>query len=222
MNNFWRNNGLSVVVVGLFLLFWAGQSVVGWYDYNEEQRQHREPTVTFAKYLGTGHFMEATFENWESEFLQMGFYVYLTTFLFQKGSSESKDPEKPGEDPVDCEPDPNKKDAPGPVKKGGFLLKLYENSLALTFLALFLFSFAMHAIGGAREYSEEQIQFGQKPVSVWEFMGTSSFWFQSLQNWQSEFLAVAAIVIFTIWLRQKGSPESKPVDAAHAATGSGG
>lgn len=217
MKTFWRNNSLSVVVLLFFLAFWIGQSVVGWHDYNEEQRQHREPQVSFTKYLGTGHFAEATFENWESEFLQMAAYVWLTSFLFQKGSSESKDPEKPEE--VDREPDPKRKGAPAPVKKGGWVLKLYSNSLAVSFLLLFLLSFVLHAVGGAKEYSEQQLQFGQPPVSTCDYLTTSHFWFESLQNWQSEFLAVGAIVIFTIFLRQKGSPESKPVDAAHDETG---
>jgi hypothetical protein len=219
MKKFWHNNGLTIVLLACFLAFWGGQTVVGWHVYNDEQQQHREKTVSLPAYVGTGHWMEATFENWESEFLQMAAYVVLGTALFQKGSAESKDPDK-AED-VDKEPDPNKPDAPGPVKKGGLALTLYRHSLSLAFAALFLLSFALHAIGGAREYSSEQIQFGQQPVSTWEFLGTSEFWFQSLQNWQSEFLAVVSIVVLSIWLRQKGSPESKPVDAPHSQTGSG-
>ena len=219
MKKFWRNNGLTIVLLFFFFLFWGGQTWTGWHHYNEEQEQHREPTIGLMQYVTTGHFVEATFENWESEFLQMAFYVYLTTFLFQKGSAESKDPDK--EEPVDADPDPNKKDAPAAVKKGGFILELYKHSLALAFFLLFLISLGFHAIGGAREYSAQQVQFGQKPVSVWEFVKTSEFWFQSFQNWQSEFLAVASIVVFSIFLRQKGSPESKPTDAPHSQTGNG-
>lgn len=219
MKKFWRNNGLTIALLACFFLFWGGQTVVGWHDYNDDQQDHHEPQISLIHYLDTGHFVEATFENWESEFLQMAMYVWMTSFLFQKGSAESKDPDK--EEESDKEPDPNKPDAPGPVKKGGLILKIYENSLALAFLSLFLFSFIMHAIGGAREYSEEQLQVGQPPVSTPEFMTTSHFWFQSLQNWQSEFLAVAAIVFLTIYLRQKGSPESKPLDAPHSQTGEG-
>lgn len=219
MGRFWRNNGLSIVLLLCFLIFWGLQTIAGWHDYNEEQQQHREPQVSLTTYLGTGHFIEATFENWESEFLQMAAYVFLTTFLFQKGSAESKDPDNPEE--VAKEPGPGQEDAPIPVKQGGLLLTLYSNSLSIAFLSLFLFSFIIHAIGGAKAYSEEQMQFGAQPVTTWEFMQTSRFWFESMQNWQSEFLAVFAIVVLTIFLRQKGSPESKPVDAPHSQTGTG-
>ena len=219
MKKLWRNNGLTIVLLGFFLLFWGAQTVTGWHVYNNDQQQHREEMVSLLTYLGTGHWLEATFENWESEFLQMAAYVVLTSFLFQKGSAESKDPDKDEE--VDKEPDANKPDAPGPVKKGGLILALYRNSLSLSLAVLFLLSFVLHAMGGAREYSEQQIQFGQKPVSTWQFLGTPEFWFQSFQNWQSEFLAVVAIVVLSIWLRQKGSAESKPVDAPHSQTGSG-
>lgn len=219
MKSFWRNNGLSVVLIVCFFLFWGGQTITGWHDYNEGQQQHREPQVALVKYLSTGHFIEGTFENWESEFLQMAAYVFLTTFLFQKGSAESKDPDK--EEEVDKEPDPNQKDAPAPVKQGGLMLTLYNNSLVLAFMGLFLLSFTLHAIGGAMAYSEEQIQFGAPPMTTWEYLQTSRFWFESLQNWQSEFLAVFCIVVFSIYLRQKGSPESKPVDAPHQQTGNG-
>lgn len=219
MKLFWRNNSLSIVLVLCFLFFWGGQTIAGWHDYNAGQEQHREPRVTLIGYLGTGHFIEATFENWESEFLQMAAYVFLTTFLFQKGSVESKDPDKDAE--VDREPDPSREGAPGPVKKGGLALAIYKNSLLLAFLNLFLLSFLLHAVGGAKAYSEEQIQFGAPPVTTWEFMQTSRFWFESMQNWQSEFLAVLSIVVFSIFLRQNGSPESKPVDAPHRQTGNG-
>jgi hypothetical protein len=219
MKRFWRYNSLTVVITFLFLLCWAGQTITGWHEFNGDQQQHNEPTSSLAQYLTTGHFVEATFENWESEFLQMAVYVWFTTFLFQKGSSESKDPDNDEE--VDREPDPNKPDAPGPVKKGGLILKLYQNSLAIAFLILFFISFALHAMGGAVEYSHEQAQFGQPQVTVWQFLTTSEFWFQSLQNWQSEFLSVISIVLLSIWLRQKGSPESKPVDAPHSQTGDG-
>lgn len=219
MKKFLRNNGLSVVLLLCFLAFWGGQTLVGWHDYNEGQQQHREPQITLVKYLSTGHFVEATFENWESEFLQMAAYVFFTTFLFQKGSAESKDPDKDEE--VDLEPDPTRKDAPSPVKQGGVALLLYKNSLVLAFVGLFLLSFVLHAAGGAKAYSEEQIQFGEPAVTFWEYLQTSRFWFESLQNWQSEFLAVFCIVVFTVFLRQKGSPESKPLDAPHHQTGNG-
>ena len=218
---FLRDNGLSIVVLVLFFTFLVGQSVAGWHEFNDEQREHGETTVPFFEYLSGDHFAEATAENWESEFLQMAFYVLLTTFLFQKGSSESK---KIGEkEAVDRDPRraKNKRDSPWPVRKGGWVLRLYENSLTLAFLLLFAGSFIWHAIGGSREYSQEQLAHGDDPVSVIEYLSTSRFWFESFQNWQSEFLALGAMALLSIVLRQRGSPESKPVDAPHNQTGSG-
>lgn len=222
MRRFLRDNGLSLVLFGLFFSsFLVGQSIAGHREYNDDQSEHGRPTITYAEYLGSSHFLEATMENWESEFLQMFFYIILTVFLFQKGSSESKDPDGPNE--VDREPRPDRKDAPGPVRRGGLALRLYENSLSIVFLLLFLGSFYLHAVGGAREYSEEQREHGRggQEISAVEYMGTSRFWFESFQNWQSEFLAIGAMVLLSVWLRQKGSPESKPVDAPHGETGSG-
>ena len=224
MRRFLRENGLSLVLFFLFFTtFLFGQSVAGYHEYNDEQREHRQPVVTYVEYLGTAHFLEATMENFESEFLQMFLYVVLTAFLYQKGSSESKDPDKE-EEPVDRDPrlSKNKKDAPWPVRRGGFVLTLYENSLALTFLLLFLASVFLHAVGGARLYNEDQQAHGlAERVTTFGYMMTARFWFESLQNWQSEFLALAAMVVLSIWLRQRGSPESKPVDAPHSQTGSG-
>ena len=217
--SFWRNNGLSITLLGLFLLCWAGQSVVGAHAYNDQREDQGQPPLSFSEYLRSPHFLEATTENWESEFLQMGFYVVLTVFLYQKGSSESKTLD--GENPQDEDPRKhrNRPGAPWPVRSGGWILKLYESSLALAFLGLFLFSICFHAIGGARLYSEEQVAHGKAAVSTAEYLCTSQFWFESLQNWQSEFLAILSMVVLSIWLRQRGSPESKPVAAPHSSTG---
>jgi hypothetical protein len=214
-----RDNGLSLVMFGLFALFLVGQSITGSAVYNDDQREHGEAAISYAEYLRTGHFVEATFENWESEYLQMGAYVLFTVFLFQRGSSESKDPDKEeavDEDPRQAE---NRQDVPWPVRQGGPVLKVYEYSLSIALLLLFIFSFVLHAIGGAREYSQEQIAHGGQAVSTAEFLRTSEFWFQSFQNWQSEFLAVFSIVALSVFLRQRGSPESKPVASPHAETG---
>lgn len=210
-----RDNGLSIVMFGLFFIFLAAQSFVGLSEYNSDQIEHGKPGVGYLGYLGSGDFVEAVFENWESEFLQMGLYVLLTAFLYQKGSAESKAPNK--ENSVDADPrdSRDRPDAPWPVRKGGLILKLYENSLGLALLALFLLSFALHAIGGASAYSQEQIAHGASSVSVLEYLGTSRFWFESFQNWQSEFLAIGAMVVLSVYLRQRGSPESKPVAAPH-------
>jgi hypothetical protein len=173
--------------------------------------------LSAGQYFGSGHFLEATFENWESEFLQMGLYVLLTVWLRQRGSSESKKLYE--EEEVDAEPDPNKEDAPWPVKQGGWVLALYKNSLCIAFLALFLASVWLHAKGGAEVFSIEQVHDGKAAVSTWEYMTTSRFWFESLQNWQSEFLSIVSVVGLSIFLRQHGSPQSKPVDASHSETG---
>jgi hypothetical protein len=149
----------------------------------------------------------------------MGAYVLLTVWLFQRGSAESKDPdaeEEVDEDPRLHQHDP---DVPGPVRQGGLLLTLYQHSLALALGLLFLLSFVGHALSGTTQYNEEQRTHGQPPVSVLQYVGTSRFWFESFQNWQSEFLAVGALVVFSIWLRERGSPESKPVHSPHADTG---
>ena len=165
--------------------------------------------------------MEATTENFESEFLQMGVFIFFTVFLYQKGSAESKDPDKREEVDRDPRHARAKPDAPWPVRRGGWILRLYENSLSLAFFFLFLVSFILHAISGRSQYNEEQLLHGQATVSVPGYMTTSQFWFESFQNWQSEFLAIGCMVIFSIFLRQRGSPESKPVDAAHTETGGG-
>ena len=219
MGRFFRNNGLSVVMLALFLLTLLGQSIAGYHEYNEDQREHGEPTVTYAEYHTTGHFVEAVFENWESEFLQMAAYVLLTAYLFQRGSAESKDPDETAPQDADPAASRNRRGAPWPVRRGGLALKLYQNSLFLAFILLFLISFWLHASGGAKEYNEEQRAHGAPVVSTVEYVGTSRFWFESFQNWQSEFLSVACIIIFSIYLRQKGSPESKPVAAPHSQTG---
>lgn len=170
-------------------------------------------------YLSSGAFGEAVFENWESEFLQMALYVLLTAYLFQKGSSESKDPdkaEKVDEDPRKHRTNPL---APGPVRRGGIVLALYNHSLFLAFLLLFIFSFSGHAYFGWQAANEEAIQHGQPIEGLGAYMTSAQFWFESLQNWQSEFLAILSIVVLSIWLREKGSPELKPVFASHAQTG---
>jgi hypothetical protein len=216
---FWRNNNLSIVLCALFVLSMSGQALTGWFDRNQDAQTHGGAQVGFSEYLRTGHFWEATGENWESEFLQMTAFVLLTVFLRQKGSTESKRIDVI--EGVDLDPRrfATAPDAPGPVRRGGFALTLYENSLGLTFAALFLVSFLMHATGGLAEYNNDQQEHGQPPVTLSRYVGSSRFWFESFQNWQSEFLSLAAMVFATVYLRQRGSPESKPVHASHEETG---
>jgi hypothetical protein len=149
----------------------------------------------------------------------MSAYVFLTTFLYQWGSAGSKSLDEP--ETVDRDPrlSRNKTDAPWPVRRGGWVLKIYEHSLTLALFLLFLISFALHAASGAREYSDQQLQHGGSPVTLVEYTANSQFWFESLQNWQSEFFSIGMMVVLSIFLRQKGSPESKPVDAPHRETG---
>jgi hypothetical protein len=221
MKRIFRENGLSIIWLGLFFLsFIFGQFIFGHREYNNDQRDHNRPEVGYVEYLRSPHFLEATMENWESEFLQMFLFIALTSFLYQKGSAESKKLDE--EESVDRDPrkSRHKKDAPWPVRKGGLWLTLYEYSLSIAFLLLFLISLFLHAAGGAGEYNQEQLEHGStEQVTTLGYMMTSRFWFESFQNWQSEFLSVGAMVVLTIFLRQRGSPESKPVDAPHSQTG---
>ena len=219
---FLQDNSLSLVMFGLFFVVTIiGQSLAGQRVYSEEQLQHGGQAVSYLEYIRTAHFGEATFENWESEFLQMAAYVVLTIWLRQRGSSESKQVE--GDDPVDEDPSKHTKDrdAPAPVRRGGLALALYRNSLSIAFFVLFLLSWWLHALTGASEYNSEQLEHGAQAVSTLGYVTRSQFWFESLQNWQSEFMAVGAIVLLSVWLRQQGSPESKPVHAPHRETGTG-
>jgi hypothetical protein len=214
-----RENGLSLILLALFALSMLGQALAGWRSYDEERRQHQEPAVTLATYLISGSFLSAIFENWESEFLQMGAFVVLTVFLHQKGSPESKklgEPESEDEDPAAGAADPR---APWPVRKGGIVLRLYAHSLSITMFLLFALSFGLHAAASATKASEEAARHGEGPVGLVENLGNAEFWFESFQNWQSEFLSMAALVVLGIYLRERGSPESKPVAAPHGATG---
>ena len=168
--------------------------VSGAATYNQEQQEHgSQEQISVFTYLTTGDFVEATFENWESEFLQMGMYV-VTAFLFQKGSSESKPINERAPQDQDPRGAQTNQHSPWPVRKGGVTLTLYEHSLAIAFFVLFFASWALHAVGGVKAFNEEQLQVGQAAISVWRYATSPQFWFESMQNWQSEFIAVAAIV----------------------------
>ncbi|MCT7661098.1 DUF6766 family protein [Mycobacterium deserti] len=214
-----HDNALLLACLGLFAVFFIGMVLSGAATYNQEQQEHgSHEQVSVVQYLRTGDFVEATFENWESEFLQMGMYVVLTALLFQRGSSESKPIDKPApqdQDPRDVHANQH---TPWPVRRGGLVLTVYEHSLAITLFVLFFASWALHAVGGVKAFNEEQVQHGQAAISVWRYVTTSQFWFESMQNWQSEFIAVAAIVGLSIFLRQRGSAESKPVAEPHRRT----
>lgn len=219
MKDWIRERGLFLTNIGLFLVFTIGMVIAGFDVYNSDRSDHGQAAVGLLAFLTSGDFIEATFENWESEFLQMGMYVVLTAYLFQKGSSESKPIGKPSPQDEDPRTQRGRADAPWPVRRGGWVLKLYENSLSIMFFALFAGSLLLHAIGGAEAYSEEQVEHGGEAVSTWQYLGTSQFWFESMQNWQSEFLAIAVMVGASVYLRQRRSAESKPVAAPHSDTG---
>jgi hypothetical protein len=221
MKRFFRDNGLALVMFGFFAVFQLGLSFVGREQYNQEQKEHGQSEASYGEYLASAAFWEATSENWESEFLQMACYVFFTAFLFQRGSAESKNPDE--NERVDRDPrkSRDKNDAPWPVRQGGIVLAVYEHSLTLALFLLFVVSFVAHVVSGAIHYSNQELLHGGEPTSALEYLGTAQMWFESLQNWQSEFFSVAMIVVLSIFLRQRGSPESKPVDAPHGETGIG-
>ncbi len=214
---FFYKNSLSICFITLFILALIAQTYFGWQELQQEY-QENGMYLSFGEYLHTGHFISATFENFQSEFLQMALYVIVTIFLRQIGSAESK--KLDGKEAVDREPKyhPN---APYAVKKGGWRLLIYQNSLSIAFILLFVFSWAMHYLGSYYNQMEENILHGKPVLSHQEFIKEPTFWFETFQNWQSEFLSVASIIFLTIYLRQKGSPESKPVDSPHMETGKG-
>jgi len=212
---FFYNNSLGIVLFALMILCLIGQFFTGFTTENKELTELGQASLSFTEYFTSGHFIQATFENWESEFLQMMLYVLLTVSLRQKGSSESKSLTE-AED-VDREPKPHP-DAPWPVKKGGIYLKIYQHSLSAAFAILFLMSFVLHFYGSFKDENTEKLMKGESLSRWYDYLSESRFWFESLQNWQSEFLAVFSLVILSIWLREKGSPESKPVDMPNDET----
>jgi hypothetical protein len=213
--SFIYENSLSIAFLVLFLVSITGQAITGWHEYLDHLKDHGQPGVSIGTYLLSGHFIQATFENWESEFFQMGLFVWFTVFLRQKGSSESKKLE--GEEEVDREPTPHP-DAPWPVRKGGIYVKIYKHSLTLSLFLLFFITFCLHWYGSRKDFNELQILEDKPTETMWQYLGNSRLWFESFQNWQSEFLSIFAIIFLSIYLREIGSPQSKPVDAPHWET----
>lgn len=214
--SFFYRNSLTIVFLALFIITLLAQAFTGWKENNQEIKDQGGAPLEFSQYLNTGHFISATFENFQSEFLQMGLYVLLTISLRQIGSAESKSIDEPNE--VDRKPQASK-DAPWPVKKGGWILFLYSQSLSIVFMILFFASWGLHFYGSWLDHNDKQLLMHKPADSALQFIGQPTFWFETFQNWQSEFLSIVAIVFFTIYLRQKGSPQSKPVDAPDMETG---
>jgi hypothetical protein len=211
---FFRDNGLTIVLMAIFALTLVGMAWTGWRVADEEFVSHGRAALTLGQYLASGEFVSALFENWESEFLQMACYVMLTAALFQRGSAESRDP-----DGDETEPTLSPK-SPWAARQGGWIRALYELSLGLALTLLFLVSFGLHWWGSFRAANDDAISHGEPPLkTALEYGLDARFWFESFQNWQSEFLSTAVIVVLSIMLRQRGSPESKPVNAPHSETG---
>jgi hypothetical protein len=212
-----RNNSLAIVVFGIFILTIIGMSLAGWQSNNETLTEHRRPSISYGEYVASGEFGEGVFENWESEFLQMWALIILTIFLYQKGSADSK-PLR-GKSPQDTSSRYSiiRSSTWGQRRKaaGHFM---YRHSLSLAMLALFIGSFSLHALMGTAAYNEEAVQHSSPTVSVLGYMASSQFWYESLQNWQSEFLAIGTLLVLSIKLREVGSPESKPVGKKFDAT----
>lgn len=214
-----RANGLTIALFLLFAGSLIGQVVTGWGAENVELQSHGRSGLNLLAYLRSGAFLSSLFENWESEFLQMWVFVMLTAYLFQKGSPESKPLDD--EAPQDRDPalDARKAGAPWPVRVGGLARALYSHSLGLALLMLFLASFMLHLVNSARLANSENALHGSAAVSIVAHLAAPEFWFESFQNWQSEFLSTAVLIVLAIFLRERGSPESKPVASPNSATG---
>jgi hypothetical protein len=221
-----RDQRLSLFFLAIFLAALAGQAVAGYHLFNEDEAQHAEllrqapETVSFGRYLTSSHFAQAVTENWQSEYLQFALFALATVWLIQRGSTESKEPGQEG-----LESDEEQKvgrharpDSPAWAKAGGWRTRVYENSLLMLMTVVWLWSWFAQSVSGWSEYNSEQLDHRSETVSWLSYVGSSDFWFNTLQNWQSEFLAVGSFAVFTIYLRQRGSPESKPVGAAHGDT----
>lgn len=210
-----KSNGLTLALLAMFAISLVGHWLTGWRVAVEELHRHGRPPIGALAYLADPAFISTVFENWESEFLQMSVYVVLTAYLFQRGSSESKDPDAPPRDHLPS----NDPDAPALARRTGALAWLYAHSLGLALALLFVASFALHWTFSAKAAAQEAAEHAAKARSMIAYLGDAQLWFESFQNWQSEFLSTAVLVVLSIYLRQKNSPESKPVAAPNAKTG---
>jgi hypothetical protein len=224
MRTWIRDQSLSLFFLGLFLLTLAGQSVAGWKVFNAEQIEHGSAAISYARYLVSSHYGQAVMENWQSEYLQFVTFIVATVWLVQRGSNESKqisdigtesdEKQKVGSHATDR--------SPRWAKAADWRRTLYSNSLLLVMLVIFFGTWFGQSATGWTEYNAEQRDHDQPAVSWASYVMRPNFWEDTLQNWQSEFLAVGTMAVYTIYLRQRGSPESKPVGAPHDETGSSG
>ncbi len=214
------DNSLSLFFLGLFLVTLVGQSLAGQRVYNAEAIEHDDPTVSYLDYVTSSDFGQAVMENWQSEFLQFTLFILATIWLVQRGSAESKSPEESGQ-----ESDQKERiggyggpDAPAWAKARGWRTAIYSHSLLLTMAAIFFAAWFAQSVTAWRSFNEEESQHGGSAIGWATYLLEPDFWEKTLQNWQSEFLAVGTMAVFTIYLRSRGSPESKPVGAPHHET----
>jgi hypothetical protein len=221
MRRFLKENSLSIVFLVLFLSALAGQAVAGHADFNEQQVQHGDPEISMGRYLVSSDFGVDVMENWQSEYLQFTLMILATVWLLQRGSPESKELSKAGrESDKDQRVGPHaEQNSPRWAKAHGIKRKLYENSLVLVMGTIWLGTWFAQSLTGRAEYNSGRLDHHLDTVGWWHYIGTPDFWDKTLQNWQSEFLAVGSMAILAVYLRMRGSPESKPVGAPHTATG---
>jgi hypothetical protein len=219
-----RASSLSLVFFVLFAGTLVGQSVAGHRAFNEQAREHGSEVISYPRYLVSSDFGEAVVENWQSEYLQFTLFILATVWLVQRGSTESKKPEEAGRESDEQQLiGPHaQRNSPAWAKARGWRTALYSNSLLLVMASIFFASWFAQSVTGWTEYNEGQREHDQAPVSWAGYLARADFWEKTLQNWQSEFLAVGTMAVFTIYLRQRGSPESKPVGAPHDQTGTSG
>jgi hypothetical protein len=224
LRRFLTANGLALFFLTLFLISVAGQAVAGYYEFNDHQIQHDESTLSFGRYVVSSDFGADMLENWQSEWLQFWVFALATVWLIQQGSNESKRPEDIG-----VETDKQQQvgehapaDAPRWAKVKDWRLTIYSNSFFIVMGLVFLATWLAQSFASWTVFNDQQSAHDDPGVTWFSYLGSADFWERSLQNWQSEFLAVGTMVVFTIYLRQRGSPESKPVGAPHEETGSSG
>lgn len=217
-----RDNSLSLVFGGLLLAVLAAQSLVGLAGYNEAARTAGLAEIDLWRYVTSSSFAVDVAENWQSEYLQFTLYILLTVWLVQRGSSESKPPEEAGFDDDEKERigEFAEPDSPAPAKAGGWWAGLYSFSLTLVMATIFLLSWIAQAVTGRVAHNEERLRDLLDPLPIGAYLASPDFWGRTFQNWQSELLAVGSMAIFAVFLRQRGSPESKPVGAPHGETSS--
>ena len=221
MRRFLFENGLTLFFLAILLLALAGQSVAGLAEFNNQQTASGLETLSYGQYLLSSDFAVDVAENWQSEFLQFTLYILATVWLVQRGSSESKELDKVGSESDEDQQvgEHAQPGSPAWAKVRGWRLGLYSRSLGLTMATIFVLSWVAQSIAGRSAYNGQQLSQRQDPVTWVGYVSSADFWSRTLQNWQSEFLAVAAMAIFAVYLRQRGSAESKPVGAAHDSTG---